>query len=208
MKNFQFILLLLYLLIAPKTSLGNDFNVVDFFNQIDTMHAEFTQINKGVSSSSIIKGSGEIFLEKPNKLVWEMYEPFRKKMVINGSTMIFYDEDLNQALISDYIEDNKSSWINLFMKSKYNNDANLIKEQRLIDDQYFVTFMIDDFRDEYKSVIFIFEDERLNKIKLENVSSQITEIEFTTFEINTTITKTLFNYSVPPSADVIDQRRE
>ena len=208
MKNFQFILLLLYLLIAPKTSLGNDFNVVDFFNQIDTMHAEFTQINKGVSSSSIIQGSGEIFLEKPNKLVWEMYEPFRKKMVINGSTMIFYDEDLNQALISDYIEENKSSWINLFMKSKYNNDANLIKEQRLIDDQYFVTFMIDDFRDEYKSVIFIFEDERLNKIKLENVSSQITEIEFTTFEINTTITKTLFNYSVPPSADVIDQRRE
>jgi outer membrane lipoprotein carrier protein len=208
MKNFQFILLLLYLLIAPKTSLGNDFNVVDFFNQIDTMHAEFTQINKGVSSSSIIQGSGEIFLEKPNKLVWEMYEPFRKTMVINGSTMIFYDEDLNQALISDYIEDNKSSWINLFMKSKYNNDANLIKEQRLIDDQYFVTFMIDDFRDEYKSVIFIFEDERLNKIKLENVSSQITEIEFTTFEINTTITKTLFNYSVPPSADVIDQRRE
>ena len=208
MKIFQFFLLSLYLLVIPKTSLGNDFNVVDFFNKIDTMHAEFTQKNKGVSSSSIIQGSGEIFLEKPNKLIWEMHKPFRKTMVINGSTMIFYDEDLNQALISDYIEDNKSSWINLFMKSKYNNDANLIKEQRLIDDQYFVTFMIDDFRDQYKSVVFVFEDERLNKVKLENVSSQITEIEFTTFEINPTITKTLFNYSVPPSADVIDQRRE
>jgi len=208
MKIFQFFLLFLYLLVTPKTSLGNDFNVVDFFNKIDTIHAEFTQINKGVSSSSIIQGSGEIFLEKPNKLIWEMHKPFRKTMVINGSTMIFYDEDLNQALISDYIEDNKSSWINLFMKSKYNNDANLIKEQRLIDDQYFVTFMIDDFRDQYKSVVFVFEDERLNKVKLENVSSQITEIEFTTFEINPTITKTLFNYSVPPSADVIDQRRE
>ena len=208
MKIFQFFLLFLYLLVAPKTSLGNDFNVVDFFNKIDTMHAEFTQKNKGVSSSSIIQGSGEIFLEKPNKLIWEMHKPFRKTMVINGSTMIFYDEDLNQALISDYIEDNKSSWINLFMKSKYNNDANLIKEQRLIDDQYFVTFMIDDFRDQYKSVVFVFEDERLNKVKLENVNSQITEIEFTTFEINPTITKTLFNYSVPPSADVIDQRRE
>ena len=208
MKIFQFFLLFLYLLVAPKTSLGNDFNVVDFFNKIDTMHAEFTQTNKGVSSSSIIQGSGEIFLEKPNKLIWEMHKPFRKTMVINGSTMIFYDEDLNQALISDYIEDNKSSWINLFMKSKYNNDANLIKEQRLIDDQYFVTFMIDDFRDQYKSVIFVFKDERLNKVKLENVNSQITEIEFTTFEINPTITKTLFNYSVPPSADVIDQRRE
>ena len=208
MKIFQFFLLFLYLLVAPKTSLGNDFNVVDFFNKIDTIHAEFTQINKGVSSSSIIQGSGEIFLEKPNKLIWEMHKPFRKTMVINGSTMIFYDEDLNQALISDYIEDNKSSWINLFMKSKYNNDANLIKEHRLIDDQYFVTFMIDDFRDQYKSVIFVFKDERLNKVKLENVNSQMTEIEFTTFEINPTITKTLFNYSVPPSADVIDQRRE
>jgi len=208
MKIFQFFLLFLYLLVTPKTSLGNDFNVVDFFNKIDTMHAEFTQTNKGVSSSSIIQGSGEIFLEKPNKLIWEMHKPFRKTMVINGSTMIFYDEDLNQALISDYIEDNKSSWINLFMKSKYNNDANLIKEHRLIDDQYFVTFMIDDFRDQYKSVIFVFKDERLNKVKLENVNSQITEIEFTTFEINPTITKTLFNYSVPPSADVIDQRRE
>ena len=208
MKIFQFFLLFLYLLVAPKTSLGNDFNVVDFFNKIDTIHAEFTQINKGVSSSSIIQGSGEIFLEKPNKLMWKMHEPFRKTMVINGSTMIFYDEDLDQALISDYIEDNKSSWINLFMKGKYNDDVKLIKEQTLIDDQYYVSFIIDDFRDQYKSVVFVFQNERLNKVKLEDLSSEIIEIEFTKFEINPTISKTLFNYTVPLSADVIDQRRE
>ena len=208
MKNIQFILLFLYLLVIPKTSLGNDFNVVEFFNKIDTMHAEFIQKNKGVSSSRIIQGSGEIFLKKPNKLIWEMHEPFRKTMVINGSTMIFYDEDLNQALISDYIEDNKSSWINLFMKGKYNDDVKLIKEQTLIDDRYYVSFMIDDFRDQYKSVVFVFQNERLNKVKLEDLSSEIIEIEFTKFEINPTITNTLFNYTVPPSADVIDQRRE
>ena len=208
MKNIQFILLFLYLLVIPKTSLGNDFNVVEFFNKIDTMHAEFTQKNKRVSSSRITQGSGEIFLKKPNKLIWDMQEPFRKTMVINGSTMIFYDEDLNQALISDYIEDNKSSWINLFMKGEYNDDAKLIKEQTLIDDQYYVSFMIDDFRDQYKSVVFVFQDERLNKVKLEDLSSEIIEIKFTKFEINPTITKTLFNYTVPQSADVIDQRRE
>jgi outer membrane lipoprotein-sorting protein len=208
MKIFQFFLIYLYLLVIPKTSLGNDFNVIEFFNRIDTLHAEFTQKNKGVSASSIIQGSGEIFLKKPNKLIWEMHEPFKKTMVINGSTMIFYDEDLNQALISDYIEDNKSSWINLFMKGEYNDDAKLIKEQTLIDDQYYVSFMIDDFRDQYKSVVFVFQDERLNKVKLEDLSSEIIEIKFTKFEINPTITKTLFNYTVPQSADVIDQRRE
>ena len=137
-----------------------------------------------------------------------MHEPFRKTMVINGSTMIFYDEDLDQALISDYIEDNKSSWINLFMKGKYNDDVKLIKEQTLIDDQYYVSFIIDDFRDQYKSVVFVFQNERLNKVKLEDLSSEIIEIEFTKFEINPTISKTLFNYTVPLSADVIDQRRE
>ena len=208
MKIFQVFLLFLFLLVVPKTSLGNDFNVVEFFNKIDTMHAEFTQKNKGVSSSSIIQGSGEIFLKKPNKLIWDMHEPFRKTMVINGSTMIFYDEDLNQALISDYIEDNKSSWINLFMKGKYNDDANLIKKQTLIDDQYYVSFMIDDFRDQYKSVVFVFQNERLHIVKLEDLSSEVVEIEFTKFEINPTIKKTLFNYTVPQSADVIDQRRE
>ena len=208
MKIFQFFLLFLYLLVEPKTSLGNDFNVVDFFNNIDTMRAEFTQINKGVSSTSAIQGSGEIFLEKPNKLFWEMLEPYRKTMVINGSTMIFYDEDLNQALISDYIKDNNSSWINLFMESKYSNDAQLIKEQTLIGDQYYVSFMIDDFRDQYKSVIFVFQNERLNKVKLEDLSSQTIEIEFTAFEINPIIKETLFNFIVPQSADVIDQRGE
>ena len=208
MKIFKFFLLSLHLLVLPNISFGNDFNVVDFFNKIDTMHAEFTQKNKDVSSSSIIQGSGQIFLEKPNKLFWEMQEPYKKTMVIDGSTMIFYDEDLNQALISDYIEDNKSSWINLFMKGKYNDDAKLIKEQTLIDDQYYVSFMIDDFRDQYKSVVFVFQDERLNKVKLEDLSSEIIEIKFTKFEINPTITKTLFNYTVPQSADVIDQRRE
>ncbi len=208
MKIFQLFLLFLYLLVIPKTSLGNDFNVVEFFNKIDTLHAEFTQKNKGVSASSIIQGSGEIFLKKPNKLIWDMHEPFKKTMVINGSTMIFYDEDLNQALISDYIEDNKSSWINLFMKGKYNDDAKLIKEQTLIDDQYYVSFMIDDFRDQYKSVVFVFQNERLHIVKLEDLSSEVVEIEFTKFEINPTIKKTLFNYTVPQSADVIDQRRE
>jgi|ETNmetMinimDraft_9_1059917.scaffolds.fasta_scaffold00505_1 outer membrane lipoprotein-sorting protein len=208
MKIFQFFLIYLYLLVIPKTSLGNDFNVIEFFNRIDTLHAEFTQKNKGVSASSIIQGSGEIFLKKPNKLIWEMHEPFKKTMVINGSTMIFYDEDLNQALISDYIEDNKSSWINLFMKGKYNDDAKLIKEQTLIDDQYYVSFMIDDYRDQYKSVVFVFQNERLHIVKLEDLSSEVIEIEFTKFEINPTITKTLFNYTVPQSADVIDQRRE
>ena len=208
MKIIQLFLLFLYLLFLPKTSLGNDFNVVDFFNNIDTMRAEFIQINKGVSSTSAIQGSGEIFLEKPNKLFWEMLEPYKKTMVINGSTMIFYDEDLNQALISDYIKDNNSSWINLFMESKYSNDAQLIKEQTLIGDQYYVSFMIDDFRDQYKSVIFVFQNERLNKVKLEDLSSQTIEIEFTTFEINPIIKKTLFNFTVPQSADVIDQRGE
>ena len=208
MKIFKFFLLSLHLLVLPNISFGNDFNVVDFFNKIDTMHAEFTQKNKRVSSSRIIQGSGEIFLKKPNKLIWKMYEPFRKTMVINGSTMIFYDEDLDQALISDYIEDNKSSWINLFMKGKYNDDVKLIKEQTLIDDQYYVSFIIDDFRDQYKSVVFVFQNERLNKVKLEDLSSEIIEIEFTKFEINPTLSKTLFNYTVPLSADVIDQRRE
>ena len=208
MKIIQLFLLFLYLLFLPKTSLGNDFNVVDFFNNIDTMRAEFTQINKGVSSTSAIQGSGEIFLEKPNKLFWEMLEPYKKTMVINGSTMIFYDEDLNQALISDYIKDNNSSWINLFMESKYNNNAQLIKEQTLIGDQYYVSFMIDDFRDQYKSVIFVFQNERLNKVKLEDLSSQTIEIEFTAFEINPIIKETLFNFTVPQSADVIDQRGE
>ena len=208
MKIFKFYLLFLHLLVLPNISFGNDFNVVDFFNKIDTMHAEFIQKNKDVSSSSIIQGSGQIFLEKPNKLFWEMQEPYKKTMVIDGSTMIFYDEDLNQALISDYIEDNKSSWINLFMKGEYNDDAKLIKEQTLIDDQYYVSFMIDDFRDQYKSVVFVFQDERLNKVKLEDLSSEIIEIKFTKFEINPAITKTLFNYTVPQSADVIDQRRE
>ena len=208
MKIIQLFLLFLYLLFLPKTSLGNDFNVVDFFNNIDTMRAEFTQINKGVSSTSAIQGSGEIFLEKPNKLFWEMLEPYKKTMVINGSTMIFYDEDLNQALISDYIKDNNSSWINLFMESKYSNDAQLIKEQTLIDDQYYVSFMIDDFRDQYKSVIFVFQNERLNKVKLEDLSSQTIEIEFTAFEINPIIKETLFDFTVPQSADVIDQRGE
>jgi len=208
MKIIQLLLLFLYLLVLPKTSLGNDFNVVDFFNNIDTMRAEFTQINKGVTSTSAIQGSGEIFLEKPNKLFWEMLEPYRKTMVINGSTMIFYDEDLNQALISDYIKDNNSSWINFFMESKYSNDAQLIKEQTLIGDQYYVSFMIDDFRDQYKSVIFVFQNERLNKVKLEDLSSQTIEIEFTAFEINPIIKETLFNFIVPQSADVIDQRGE
>ena len=207
-KKYQMVfsllrLLLIVLLIIPSSEASQDFDPINYLNTIETIRGEFIQ-QEG-SSQIGQKVSGEIFIRKPNQLLWSMESPNQKKVLINGKTITYFDADLEQVVISDYLEENQVSWVNLFLNRSLTESSYEFNEKKLNNGETHIRF--DDMKGDYQSVTLIFKSGLLQGIDLLDNSNNSIIIEFTKFEINQTLSDNLFNYQFPSSADVIDQRR-
>ena len=196
-------LLLIVLLIFPSFVTSKDFDPINYLNTIQTIRGEFIQRER--SSQINQKVSGEIFIRKPDQLLWSMESPNQKKVLINGKTITYFDADLEQVVISDYLKENQVSWVNLFLNRSLTESSYKFNEKKLNNGETHIRF--DDMKGDYQSVTLIFKSGLLQGIDLLDNSNNSIIIEFTKFEINQTLSDNLFNYQFPSSADVIDQRR-
>ena len=196
-------LLLIVLLIFPSFVTSQDFDPINYLNTIQTIRGEFIQRER--SSQINQKVSGEIFIRKPNQLLWSMESPNQKKVLINGKPITYFDADLEQVVISDYLKENQVSWVNLFLNRSLTESSYEFNEKKLNNGEIHIRF--DDMKGDYQSVTLIFKSGLLQGIDLVDNSNNSIIIEFTKFEINQTLSDNLFNYQFPSSADVIDQRR-
>ena len=196
-------LLLIVLLIFPSFVTSQDLDPINYLNTIQTIRGEFIQRER--SSQINQKVSGEIFIKKPDQLLWSMESPNQKKVLINGKTITYFDADLEQVVISDYLKENQVSWVNLFLNRSLTESSYKFNEKKLNNVETHIRF--DDMKGDYQSVTLIFKSGLLQGIDLLDNSNNSIIIEFTKFEINQTLSDNLFNYQFPSSADVIDQRR-
>ena len=196
-------LLLIVLLIFPSFVTSQDFDPINYLNTIQTIRGEFIQRER--SSQINQKVSGEIFIKKPDQLLWSMESPNQKKVLINGKTITYFDADLEQVVISDYLKENQVSWVNLFLNRSLTESSYKFNEKKLNNGETHIRF--DDMKGDYQSVTLIFKSGLLQEIDLLDNNNNSIIIEFTKFEINQTLSDNLFNYQFPSSADVIDQRR-
>lgn len=207
-KKYQMVfsllrLLLIVLLIIPSSEASQDFDPINYLNTIETIRGEFIQ-QEG-SSQIGQKVSGEIFIRKPNQLLWSMESPSERIVLISENTITYFDADLDQVVISDYLEEDQVSWVNLFLDRSLIESSYNFSQKKLNNGETHIRF--DDMKGDYKSVTLIFKSGFLKGINLLDNTANSIRIEFTKFEINQTLSDDLFNYQFPSSADIIDQRR-
>ena len=196
---------LLFIVVFPGLAAGNDFDPIDYLETIETIQGEFIQRSLDGSSQMLQESTGEIFIKKPNQLLWKMKHPNQKTVLIDENTITYFDADLEQILISDYLEENQVSWVNLFLNNSAINSTYRFKEKKLSNGETHISF--DDVEGDYKSITFTFNSGMVQGINLLDNSANSISIEFTRFEINQILSDNLFNFQYPSSADVIDQRR-
>ena len=196
-------LLLIVLLIFPSFVTSQDFDPINYLNTIQTIRGEFIQRER--SSQINQKVSGEIFIKKPDQLLWSMESPNQKKVLINGKTITYFDADLEQVVISDYLKENQVSWVNLFLNRSLTESSYEFNEKKLNNGETHIRF--DDMKGDYQSVTLIFKSGLLQGIDLLDNSNNSIIIEFTKFEINRILSDDLFNYRFPSSVDILDERQ-
>ncbi len=198
-----FRLLLIVLCIVPSSVTSKEFDPINYLNSIQTIRSEFIQ--RQGSSQINQEITGEMFIRKPNQLLWSIENPSKKLVLINENTITYFDADLEQVIISDYLEENQVSWVNLFLDSSLIKSSYKFNERKLNNGEIHIKF--DDMKGDYESVIIIFKSGDIHGINLIEKNVNSISIEFTEFEVNQKLSDNLFNYQFPSSVDIIDQRR-
>ena len=196
---------LLLLVLVPSFASSDDFDPIVYLNTIKTIQGEFIQRSVNASSQPMQESSGEVFIKKPNNFLWNLKTPYRKTVLIVKDTITYFDADLEQIVISDYLLENQISWVNLFLNNAEIQPTETIQTKKLMNGDTQVNF--NEMQGLYTNVIFIFNSGSLKKIELLDQNSNSINIEFSKFITNQALTDDLFDYQFPPSADVIDQRQ-
>jgi outer membrane lipoprotein carrier protein len=71
------------------------------YETISDLQADFHQRTKLPMMNRVKEAGGEVFLKMPGKMRWDYLEGQKKVVIINGSTLWFYDPEERQLTISD-----------------------------------------------------------------------------------------------------------
>ncbi len=74
-------------------------------SSLQTLQAQFEQEVRDESGNVLQLTSGELAVERPNKLRWESREPFHYQLISDGVTLWRYDADLEQLNSEPFSEE-------------------------------------------------------------------------------------------------------
>ena len=86
----------------------------DEFFDFETFTASFTQTIVSENDDSASKTTGELFISKPNSILWHVKLPTERIVLIENNIISIYDPDLNQVLKSDIDIFEEAKWIKVF----------------------------------------------------------------------------------------------
>jgi len=71
------------------------------YENVITLVADFSQVSKDAFETRQVS-EGKVYFKKPGMMKWLYFIPVRDELVSNGSTVWFYQPDLNQVVVSPF----------------------------------------------------------------------------------------------------------
>ncbi len=152
------------------------------FTTIRNFKANFTQSIEASKNKNIVY-KGEIFLKRPQNILWKYTSPIKKSVYINSSSVLVVEPDLEQVLLSTF--NKKMNFIKIFDKAK-----------KITKNTYraFVN----------KTVYIIkLKNSVPSEIKYTDKLDNRVTISFTKVRKNIRIPSSIFSYKIPKDYDVI-----
>lgn len=211
--NFRFIIFSIFLCIntvvtAVSVPIPNaDDELIQLLNNIHTMQASFKQFivnDKGSQIGQVTTGS--MVLERPGKFRWDVRQPNKQLIIVNGNKFMLYDADLEQVtkrkmnyrktgnpatLLSGSTETLRQMFKITVLNKSGNDVLFSLKPRKQASDYQWIKMH---FVADQLSAMYIFD----------NLGQQ-SEIRFTGVVLNSKILQDKFVFVVPKGVDVMDE---
>ncbi len=101
---------------ADPTALARQ--VQAFYEQTRDLEADFVQTYTYASFGRTQTSRGTLKVKKPGKLRWDYAEPAKKTVLVNGSRLVQYEPEVNQAYVDEHVDTSAMSAAVTFLWGK------------------------------------------------------------------------------------------
>ena len=175
----------------------------DEFFDFETFTASFTQIVVSENDGSASKTTGELFISKPNLILWHVKLPTERIVLIKNKSISIYDPDLNQVLRSDINIFEEAKWIRVFIDRDARSYLESITERSDSSTRIIYKSLLMDTQ--LREFVINKEDGKIKCITINLFGEDKFLITMERVKINLKISDNFFYSLIPADAEVIIQ---
>jgi outer membrane lipoprotein carrier protein len=176
----------------------------DFVRDVKTGQASFTQTVTSPDGARTKKSSGRFEFSRPNRFRFTYAKPFEQAIVADGNKVWIYDADLNQVSSRKLEKALGGTPAAILAGGSLAKDFDLAAQPDK-DGLSWVLATPKASETAFQSVRIGFRGKTLAGIEIVDSFGQRSHLQFSQFEANPALKADLFQFKVPPGADVIEQ---
>ncbi len=203
MRHTNSLLLGITLMIASLPSAAGTLSLHQALEEIDTLHADFTQTSPGSEPQQ-----GRLWIARPDRFRIEISEPWQQRLVSNGTHFWNYDLDLDQVIIEHLNRDLRQLPILLFSSTEAELNS---------------AFNVETFEDEsanwyvlapktqanlFRALTLVMQDGLPVSLIVVDATGLRTEVLFRDVVVNEPVADSQFEPVIPDGVDIVDQRTD
>ena len=183
----------------------SDTTVQTFFNELDTLQADFHQEVRDGDNTVQQVSDGKVWIQRPGRFRWDYASPYRQQLVSDGERLWSYDEDLEQVTVQPIGEVLSATPAMLLggsqplkliftvepLSAEGNREQVLLKPKS--NDSNVTALLLD------------FTDRIISGIRAEDSFGNITSFTFTNLVRNRELDSALFRFEPPAGVDIVGE---
>ena len=179
-----------------------------FFNEINTLEAQFTQIVLDENMTALDDGHGTVWIKRPGRFRWNYAPPDAQEIVGDGKRVWLYDIELEQITVRNQAEALGRAPAILLAGTGNLEPTYAMQDIGRHGQVDWVSLIPEDPQSGFTEVRIGFEANRLRLMELVDTLDQRTRISFANLKENESLAEQIFQFIPPDGVDVIDQSGE
>jgi outer membrane lipoprotein carrier protein len=180
-------------------------SLLDFFNNTNTMRAQFSQVVNDKQGRKEQEVEGTMQLQRPNKFRWDYKKPYEQQIVSDGKDVFLYDTELQQVTIRQLSKALGSSPAAMLAGGENVEKSFTLKNAVRKDGLAWVLALPKDKESGFERVLLGFKADKLRKMEIYDSFNHITHITFNEVERNPKLEDATFLFTPPKGVDVVGE---
>jgi outer membrane lipoprotein carrier protein len=177
----------------------------DFFNNTNTMRAQFSQVVNDKQGRKEQEVEGTMQLQRPNKFRWDYKKPYEQQIVSDGKDVFLYDTELQQVTVRQLSKTLGSSPAAMLAGGENVEKSFTLKNATRKDGLAWVLALPKNKESGFERVLLGFKADKLRKMELYDSFNHITHITFDEVERNPKLEDATFLFTPPKGVDVVGE---
>lgn len=171
--------------------------------QLESFSASFEQVVSDVNGETLQNAQGKLYLQQPQKLYWESFEPNEMQLIADGETLWHVDPFVEQVIAINQADAAQNHPIMLLANQQSTMWQNYLVEEN-VNNQFTMLSLLPD--SDFLSLTLVFDNDKLVQLTIVDKMEQRNQLRFSVVKQNQAIPASLFQFELPDGFDLDDQR--